>query len=62
MSKILFLKPQNATRARCPVNRSEAAEIIFFPGVRYEPLHEGGPVQRGIGRRWTLEPTGSRTS
>ena len=55
MAKVHFLKPRKS-RAIQGEAAGHGCEIIFFPGVRYEPLVDGKPCQRGIGRRWTLLP------
>ncbi len=56
MAKVHFLKPRKSRPAHGEQAFDGCAEIIFFPGVRYEPLVDGKPCQRGIGRRWTLLP------
>jgi len=57
VAKILFLKPRRAAAAKRPTSLD--AEIIFFPGVRYEPLIDGEPRPRSTGRRWSLLPPGA---
>lgn len=56
MGKVHFLKPRKPAAAHCEQTSHFCAEIIFFPGVRYEPLVDGKPCQRGIGRRFALAP------
>lgn len=52
MAKILAFRPVALKREEmsAPEQRARSAEVILFPGVRYERWQEIEPAQRSFGR------------